>query len=70
MLSGSFSAIIVISANGSDNGTASRIATGWTKFSNWAAKIMYMKIIARPNAMRKFCPVSWSVLARPVNATP
>ncbi len=55
------------SAKGSDSGTASRIAIGWMKFSNCAARIMYMKIIARPKAMKKFSAVSCSVLARPVN---
>src|SRR5207249_10536271 len=44
-----------------ESGTARRMETGWTRFSNCAARIMYMKIMARPKARRKFCPVSWSV---------
>ena len=66
MFSGSFSRIIVTSAKGSDKGTASKIEIGWTKFSNCAARIIYMKIMASPKAIRKFAPVSCNVLARPV----
>ena len=43
-----------MSANGSVSGTASRIVIGWTKLSNCAARIMYMKMNASKNAMAKF----------------
>ena len=48
MFSGSFSTIIVSSANGSASGTASMIEMGWTKCSNCAAMVfMYMILAAQ-----------------------
>src|SRR6266550_9451723 len=53
-------------AKGMVMGTARRIVMGWTKLSNWAARIMYMKIREKPKAMRKAALDSFWVLARPL----
>ena len=58
------------SANGIDSGSASRIVIGWTKLSNCAARIMYMKTKLSRKASRKLVPVSPSDLARPPKAMP
>ena len=38
------------SAKGMQSGMESRMVKGWTRFSNWEARIMYMKTIERANA--------------------
>src|SRR3954464_7760726 len=53
-------------ATGMVTGTESRMAMGWTKLSNWAARIMYMKISEKPKAMAKAALDSFWVLARPL----
>ena len=55
-------------ANGKVSGKASRIVIGWTKLSNWAARIMYMKRKLRRKATRKFCFDSPMTLALPTNS--
>src|SRR5213076_412844 len=47
-------------------GTARRMVMGWTKLSNCAARIMYMKISEKLKAMRKAALDSFCVLARPL----
>src|SRR5215212_624487 len=54
------------SAKGMVMGTESRMVMGWTKLSNWAARIMYMKIRENPKAMAKAELDSFWVLARPL----
>ena len=41
---------------------------GWTKLSNWAARIMYMKRKLARKAMKKFWFDSPIILARPRNS--
>src|SRR5436190_9180717 len=53
-------------AKGMVTGTERRMAMGWTKLSNWAARIMYMKMREKPKAMRKAALDSFWVLARPL----
>ena len=38
------------SANGRHSGSEIRITIGWTRFSYWLARIMYMNTIDSPNA--------------------
>lgn len=57
--------IIDSSANGSVNGSDSRIVTGCSQDSNCAARMRYMKISDSPNARRKFCAARPSSRERP-----
>src|SRR5258708_13231589 len=47
-------------------GVVRGMVMGWTKLSNCAARIMYMKIREKPKAMRKAALDSFWVLARPL----
>src|SRR5262245_15797690 len=51
-------------AKGMVIGTASRMVIGWTKLSNWAARIMYMKISEKAKASTKAALDSFWVLTR------
>src|SRR5512136_2466836 len=55
-------------ANGTVSGKASRIVTGWSQDSNWAARIRYMKTMERRKANPKFravVPISFEVPVTP-----
>ena len=67
MLSDCPVAMIEKSANGSVSGSESRIVSGWSHDSNWAARIRYMKTSDRPNASMKARPVRASSRERPAN---
>src|SRR3990172_5885108 len=58
------------SANGTDSGSESRIVKGWTRFSNWAARIMYMNTIDSAKAERNSPNVRSSSRPRPEAASP
>ena len=53
------------SANGTVSGRESRIVNGWTRFSNWAARIMYMKTIESVKAQTNSPNVRSISRARP-----
>ncbi len=55
-------------ANGTVSGSASKIVTGWSHDSNWAARIRYMKMMDSRNARAKFraaVPISFEVPVTP-----
>ncbi len=53
------------SAKGTQSGRESRMVQGWTRFSNWEARIMYMKTIDRAKAQTNSPNVRSSSRPRP-----
>ena len=57
------------SANGTESGRESRIVSGWTRLSNWVARIMYMKITASRKTQRNSTKVRLELAAAARDAT-